>query len=383
MANQKYVLIFFGSMLIFGLAGLSNAIKAAALTGGNSIDTAVELAPGSYEGGALEEGYTEYFYLTGVKGGQEVNIKGTFNATSADYGAQAVFTLYDENEEIAIDKSEGFYETKNTFTISWLSNNAEPSYKYYLEVGCSWWGISSYSLEVSINDRYDARTQMDAGDDFATAMLLGGGTFKGYLAGEAGSDFEDYYKINMKAGERLGVEVVPIGKVSPQLRVYNSDREVVADESGDDGGAILKATFTAERDDYVYVNVVCDAYWCSEEMMEYSLKITGAELTEAGIGQTGEEEGITRDGNTLFKSRDTKTVLAALCIVGVLGIVVLGIIIYVITQMRKDKQKKDVKKSEGGSDKQGTAQPEGTVQSASSSQPPSPPEQNDKTEKSE
>jgi hypothetical protein len=356
MVTKKYILSFLAGMFFLGLGGVFNTVKAATpLTGGSSIYNAVELTPGSYQGGALEEDSYEYFYISGIKAGQEVNIKGTFSPDDTRYGAEAVFILYDEDEITVIDKSEISYDVVFNSTISWLVNNEQSSYKYYLEVGCGTWGLSSYSLEVSVNDYYDAGTGQDAGDDFSSAMSIGSGTFTGYLAGEAGTDVDDYYKVNIKSGETLSVEVTPSSYASADLYINNSDREEIAVDGYGDPGMILKASVTAEKDDYFYVNVVCNGYWCSEEIMDYSLKISGAEVTDAGVEQFGsEEEGI---GIEVGFLKSTTTIFVALCVVSVLGIVAFGIVIYVIMKMRKDKQKRGAKKPEGGNVGAGPGQP--------------------------
>lgn len=146
-AKNLIIVIFFGVLLV-GVIGIVNAQQALP-KGGNSFETAVKLEPGNYQGGSLESKEAEYFYITGVKLGQEINIKGTFIAANVDIGAWAVLALYDkEGTGLAVEE-DGFYDKPLSLTISQL-HKGKDSDKYYIKTECDTWKIASYTLEISL-----------------------------------------------------------------------------------------------------------------------------------------------------------------------------------------------------------------------------------------
>jgi hypothetical protein len=330
-------------VVVSGVAGVVNAQTS--VEGGGSFEDAVKIEVGSYQGGSLEDDEMEYFYISGIKPGQKVQIKGTFAPASTTYGAGAVLSLYNEDEEELVGGSDAIYEAQGSVTISWLSNVEEDSYKYYLKVGCDIWDMDSYSLDVSLTDCYDASSQTDVADSFSGATSISTGTYKGYLSGEAGTDTADYYKVNIKKGDTLSVEVTPSEEAQPNLYIYDSDREEITEEYALNPGAILKTSLTAEKDDFVYVVVSCDM-WCSSEMIDYSIKISGAELSEAGVeeadsGEEVEDEEVATDEaeGGILQGKNLGVILVVVGVVFILGIIAVAIVIYIVIKARKNKQK--------------------------------------------
>lgn len=146
-AKDLAIVIFFG-VFVIGAIGIVNAQQALP-KGGNSFETAVKLEPGNYQGGSLESKEIEYFYVTGVKSGQEINIKATFTAADIDIGAEAILALYDEDGTELAGKEEGFYEKPASMMISW-SHTGKDSDQYYIKAGSGLFKIDSFSLEVSL-----------------------------------------------------------------------------------------------------------------------------------------------------------------------------------------------------------------------------------------
>jgi len=139
------VAVFLGLFLV-GIIGIANAQQILP-KGGDSFETAVKIEPGNYQGGSLKE--AEYFYITGVKPGKEINIKGTFTAADVDIGAWAILALYDEEgAELAIEE-DGFYDEPLSLTISQL-HAGKDSDKYYIKTESDIWEIASYALEISL-----------------------------------------------------------------------------------------------------------------------------------------------------------------------------------------------------------------------------------------
>lgn len=144
--KTKSIIIIIVAIVLVGVMGIANAQQTLP-KGGNSIETAVKIEPGSYKAGSLKD--AEYFYITGVKLGQEIDIKGTFTAANVNIGAWAILALYDEDGIELAGEEEGFYEEPLSLAISWL-HRGKDSDKYYIKTECDMWEIASYTLEISL-----------------------------------------------------------------------------------------------------------------------------------------------------------------------------------------------------------------------------------------
>ena len=147
-------------VFLFGITGITNAQQVLP-KGGDSFETAVKIEPGSYQGGSLKK--AEYFYITGVKLGQEISIKGTFIAANVNIGAWAILALYDEDGTVLAGDEEGFYEEPLSLTISSL-HKGEESDKYYIMVECDTFEISSYSLDILLKGEGEEDMPSAGGD---------------------------------------------------------------------------------------------------------------------------------------------------------------------------------------------------------------------------
>ncbi|MBL7154962.1 MAG: hypothetical protein ISS88_00440 [Candidatus Portnoybacteria bacterium] len=140
-------------LLLVGIMGIVNAQQALP-KGGDSFETAAKIEPGNYKGGSLDNKEAEYFYITGIKPGQEINIKGTFTAADVNIGAWAILALYDkEGAGLAVEE-DGFYDKPLSLTISQL-HRGKDSDKYYIMTKCDTWKIASYTLEISLKGEGD------------------------------------------------------------------------------------------------------------------------------------------------------------------------------------------------------------------------------------
>ena len=145
---KKLAIVGILGLFLFGMVGIINAQQILP-KGGDSFETAVKLEPGSYQGGNIESKEAEYFYVTGVKLGQEISIKGTFIAASTNAGAEAILVLYDEDRTELVEEVDVTYEKPVSLTIS-LSHRGKESDKYYIKAGSGLFDIASYSLEISL-----------------------------------------------------------------------------------------------------------------------------------------------------------------------------------------------------------------------------------------
>ena len=224
-AKNLVTVIFLGTLLI-GLVGIANAQQTLP-KGGDSFETAVELKQGSYEGSSLENNEVGYFYVSGIKPGQEINVKGTFTAVSSSSGALGVLGLYSEDRIKLVKELVTSHDKPESFTISWLPNTDEISYKYYILAGSDTFKIASHSLDISLVERYDAGSQTDAddaGDSFEKAMSAVLGEYTAYLSGKLGTDTKDFYNMAVEKGATLTVKVTPPSEAIMEVVIYDGNR---------------------------------------------------------------------------------------------------------------------------------------------------------------
>lgn len=338
-AKNLVIVVFFGILLV-GIIGIVNAQEVLP-RGGDGFETAVEIKPGSYkEGRSFKSHEVEYFYITDVKPGQEIKIKGTFTPET-NLSAIAIVDLYDENRT---DLGVGCFESgEGTMDIpcevSWMTNSDKETYKYYIRAGSDTWNITSYLLDVSLIDHYDAGSQTDAGDTFEKAMSITKGKYTAYLSGELGTDTKDFYKIAVKNGETLTVKVTPPSGATMRVVVYDSNRATLKDEYAPNPGAIVTNSVSITKSRDVFVTVICDRY-CSKSLITYTLNIKteGAlaegEGAEEGLPQ-GAEEGLPLTGEGIPEGAAPEGLNWAL-ILGIIAIiVVVGIIAYFLLKKKK------------------------------------------------
>lgn len=274
-------------IFLIGMAGIASAQQQALPKGGDSFATAVELEPGVYQADSLEE--NEYFYVAGIKPGQEINIEYTFSVGTGNDG-WGILGLYDENRaELFGDWDTVSGGGSEFITASWMPNTDEDSYKYYIRAGYDDYDVSSVLFDVSLTDYYDAGSQTDAGDSFEKAMSLTAGEYEGYLSGESGSDVKDFYKMEIEKGEELTVKITPPMEASMEVVLYDDNRKELRSEYAPNAGAIIETSLVARESEDIFVAVLCDG-WCSEDLVNYTLDVTiqpSAEVAGAPVGGEG------------------------------------------------------------------------------------------------
>jgi len=333
-AKNLTIAVLFGVLLI-GVIGIVNAQETLP-KGGDGFDTAVEIKPGSYKGRSLESHEVEYFYIAGIKPGQEIKINGTFTPETK-FSAIATLDLYDENRT---DLGVGCYESGEgtmdiSCEVSWMTNSDRETYKYYIRTGSDTWNITSYLLDISLIDRYDAGSQKDAGDTVEKAMSVKSGEYKSYLSGEKGADAKDFYKVAVKKGQTLAAKVTPPSEASIRITVYDSNRKVLKDEYAPNPGAIITNSVPITKSGDVFVGVICDKY-CSKELVAYTLNIATEgvlveeeEYDEEGLPYYGVDGAVPGDGVEKEGSNWT-------LILGIIAlIIILGIVVYFLLKKKK------------------------------------------------
>lgn len=294
-AKNLAIVVFLGALLV-GIIGIVNAQEALP-KGGDGFETAVEIEPGSYvTDHDISRKVPEYFKLA-VGAGQILAVKVTNLPTGVDIISHTV--LYNEDRVMLLPNYDNplsnIYGAGLIGTYKWLPNSSQDSYVYYISVGG---GEVNFTAEgtkydISIEDRFDAGSQTDAGDSFEKAMSVTTGEYTAYLSGEAGTDTKDFYKIVVKKGETLTVKVTPPSATAMRVVVYDSNRGALKDERAPNLGAIVTNSVSIAKSGDVFIAVICGEY-CSENVVKYTSDV--AIQPPAGarepVGEEEEEEEI-------------------------------------------------------------------------------------------
>ena len=295
MKNKKslkinLVVVLLG-LVFFGV----NLVKAQQVlpTGGTSFETAVSLESGNYQAGELLNS-TEVFYSVQVEASQKIEAKGLFVPVSND--TLISISLYNsDKEQIA---SSG-WDNRNSPSVSLLSSSKNDTSEYYVKVSNdAIWNIKSYSLDISLVDNYDANSQTDAGDNFENALaIIAPGQYQGYLSGEEEDnheeiDFRDFYKITVKKGQTLTIDVTPPLEARMQLSLYNIKRVLIKTIASENAGAIVSHSFDVINDGDVFAKVVCTSEY-TVDTIPYGLDLAVESPGEENqvIGQIGDNSG--------------------------------------------------------------------------------------------
>lgn len=247
----------------------SEKIKAAEIAkGGSAIENAVPITAGTYSGIALAE-REETFYSISVKAGQELKVSGSFKvvAENETYGTNDTIEIFNDTKEKIASK---FETAPALFSASALADSSKSTHTFYIRISDDTWGIESGEITVALNDRFDANSSTDAGKDFDSALSISPGSFKGYYSQV---DTDDMYVISAKAGN-FSAKIKPDKEASPSVKIFNASRSELVDEVASNGGEIVTAATTLDKDQNAYVQVTCDTNMgCKEDASEYSLEI--------------------------------------------------------------------------------------------------------------
>jgi hypothetical protein len=188
--------------------------------------------------------------------------------------------LFNESKEKLISK---FEDAGTKFSVAALADSRKATQTFYLRISDDTWGTEDGEITVALNDKYDANSGTDAGNDYDSALSVGSGVFTGYLSEV---DADDMYKISAKAGA-FSAKVTPASNAGPYLRIYDANRTELESEWASNDGEIVTASTVLDKDQTTYVKVTCDINMgCEDEASQYGLEI-GA--TVSG-GDTGKPE---------------------------------------------------------------------------------------------
>jgi len=275
-------------LLIIGIFIFSfNKVSAQEIlpAGGDSLETAVPLSPGEYQGRVLEDGKEwHYFIGSDIQPGQEIQAQVLFTGNTL-----MSTTIYNQDKQ-RLTKAE-MQQGDEPNTTYWLNGSSE-SEKCYLRLSNdAIWSATLKNVNIKVVDRFDANSQTDAGGSFENALPIEAGQYKGFLDfHHEASDGEDFYKINVAHGQKLTVRVTPAKGLSIALKIYDKNRSELVDEYSENKGAIVTGSIQALTTDTFYIAVAPEYSSNLDQASQYTLDISGAapDTQKSGIANDNE-----------------------------------------------------------------------------------------------
>jgi len=263
-------------LLLLGAVGIASAQQPLP-TGGDSFDTAVTIEPGSYETDhEIAYNTYEYFKIT-VNAGQTLKVSITKD-WGTDESAEA--KIYDSSRE----EKYGDWDLETNVVASWATSSTGT---FYIKIGGPVSALpTGASIDISVENHYDANSTTDAGSTFDTAQTVTAGDYDCYMAGgkhgdavpkEPGDDDKDYYVISLGSGQLLDVTVTPPSEASFGLKIYDQNRVEKASTSSANAGAITSTSWTAPSAQDVYVAITnSGGLWANGGTYSLSLSFEAA-----------------------------------------------------------------------------------------------------------
>lgn len=247
--------------------------------GGESFSDAVVLDVGAYE---YEEDWLvgwevrRYYKIEGVKPGQEVTVRFLID------GPQSFIAEVFNSERQNIE----WREVGGEFEMNWLAGSEGGSKDYFLAVEASGEEDSDFELTISKKDFHDAGSNTDAGESLSNPLEIREDEVIGYFSGDLGDDDFDVYKKSVSPGKKLNVRITPSMNYTPEVTVYNADREQILWGQASNEGAILdKATDKAVGSRHLYIKV--KSGHDGDEIKEYTMKLAEKKVSVADSGDGG------------------------------------------------------------------------------------------------
>jgi len=247
-------------MSAFMSAGLlTQVVRADTLWGGSSFDTATPITIGHHSGGEVISETPQFFHITNViKAGQKITIKLQYYPTPSAY-MEPELSIYDEDGKKLATVDGGLTGDPGSITLFWIPNSNKDVYNFYAVVSASYVTSAgdrfTYSLDISIEDCYDADSQTDAGDDFDKAIKISSGSYRGFLSGSFGNDHKDIYLVSLNAGDKLNIKLTPKSDAEYDLSIYNEDRKEAAHTWSESPGVIARLSWAVPSSQDIYFGI--------------------------------------------------------------------------------------------------------------------------------
>ena len=312
--RKMRAIALFGMLAIVMSFGIQTA-SAGPLGGGDSFENATQIYSGYSIETWLDIGDEEYFYIL-VNPGQMLVLTGTI--VSADDGGMYQ-SIYDENISVlnTLDIEQCDYDGPSSSLMTVSFDSEKDYYKLYIRTKADSFcggGHFQYSLDVSVEDHYDASSETDAGDTFDAAMSISHGIYDGFLSGnynvndgahdawsseDRGTDDKDLYKLSLEAGETINVKLTPPDYNKLKTIIYNEDRANVNSTESPATGVITRSSWTAPYAQDVYVLIERAGNYPSGT---YHLDISVESPGEHGLSITSFETPSTTATGTILRT---------------------------------------------------------------------------------
>ncbi|MBC2697892.1 MAG: PGF-CTERM sorting domain-containing protein [ANME-2 cluster archaeon] len=337
-----------GILILIGIFLIGSLVIASAdeslLEGGDSFNNAVQIEPVSYDC-TISKDNPDYYKIINITPGQKLIIKAGIPAVeSGSANRKMELSLYDEeNQQLMLDKEHLIPDEIGTLTVFRTTSSIKSSNIFYLKIQEEIRTTDdpySYTLDISIEDCFDADSQTDAGNIFDTALEITPGDYKGYLEIDDGDDDKDIYVISMQSGENLDVTITPKGYAKFKVIIYDQDRVKASEEISANNGAIVRTSYNSSISQDIYLEI--NKRLISSDK-EYSLvlaleaeEVTETESTESATEKTSVEEASTeevsiKDTHTEEASGDDSEGLPGFGVVFALG----GLLTVICLLMRR------------------------------------------------
>jgi len=257
---KKTLLLLIIGIFIFS----SNKVSAQGIlpAGGDSLETAVPLSPGEYQGGTLEDGKEWYYFIDNdIQPGQEIQAQVLFTGNTL-MGT----TIYNQDKQ-RLAKAE-MQKGDKLNTTYWLNGSSE-SERCYLRLS---------------NDSIWSATE--------NALPIEAGQYKGFLDfNYKASDREDFYKISVARGQKLTVRATPPKNLYINLKIYDKNRGELINEGSENEGAVVTGSIQALTADTFYIAVSPKYSSEQDQPSQYTLDISGAapDTQKSGIANLQEK----------------------------------------------------------------------------------------------
>jgi len=231
----------------------------------NPFESAVQIETETYKGKFSKTNMADGYVFQG-KAGRELIVEVTFDPIPGSLNdprnsISCEVEFYNKNRKKVLKYSLSgsalscYARTDEpcTVTLNWLSSTNEPYYiivKQRYEID----GYAQYVMDVSLEDRFDANSGKDAGDNRDTAIKISTGAYNGYLAKAPtrhdfdekghyprGNDLHDFYTFRLAEGQTINIKATPeldgavgltlFGDKGEIEKIYPSDKAEIVDIS--------------------------------------------------------------------------------------------------------------------------------------------------------
>lgn len=327
---------------------------------------AVEVEEATKVEGVLVGAEADYFKMP-LNAGYQMKVFGSATKEGSSSSNRLELNLYQEggNKLSTDDAPSDGTETVEVFYYKGMTaSDSENPEMVFIEVKNKQLSADdadpiNYNISFERIDRSDASANIDAGDDFTTALDLqfkdGKGSFNKNFLGynECGgasnkycsTDEVDYYMLSMKSGERLTFTVTPGAEMSAHLALYDGDQQRAESERSTNPGAVTEIKYTADTAEDVYITVSSRDFgsYGMEIAVENAGAVTPVSPTPTAATSPATTPSSTPSISDSFNIWDYQLYLIIGGVV-VVVIIIIAIVISVIRRRQGKNQSADVEK---------------------------------------